>query len=339
MHENTPRTCCLRFAMWYWKKTGYVEIYLLIIQLFDQRNHLIWFFSVCKKASLQENMMLCEWEGGAGWLLSWDRGVSFLPGLPSRSPASTPHNLCTRWPAAHAYSQSLPCAHSTLLLFHFVTWFCSQAALHWFANVRRTQLVWLRSRNPRVIRWTVPVWWEGALLARRGEASTGLATEPGRGWSGSEGVRMGLRISLWSTSPHGGWQPQWWRAASRRSSRSRSGSTLRSSGSWGRTRGMPGGSSSCCCSVRSWSCWWWKGGREVASQRVVGMKSFDCLTGSGARGRGSLAKGQLCFTWNGWKGNVDRYLQTSLSQKQGESLHEQICWSTSNKQKIHFLWC
>ena len=39
----------------------------------------------------------------------------------------------------------------------------------------------------------------------------------------------------------------------------------------------------------------WQGGRW-ASQRVVGMKRFDCLTGSSARGRGSLAMGQLCFT-------------------------------------------
>ena len=142
----------------------------------------------------QENILVCESEGGAGWGVLGRGRPSWRP-LPSqafasRSRDSTPHNLCTRWPAAHAYSHPSPCAHSTLLLFHFVTWFCSQAALHWFANVPRMQLVWLRSRNPWVIRWTVPVRWEGAFLARHGESSAWLA-EPGRGVEWIEGGEDG----------------------------------------------------------------------------------------------------------------------------------------------------
>ena len=118
----------------------------------------------------------CDSRGGAGWGSDGQRryycGLPLVPSLAARSRVSTWHNLCTRFPVAHASSQSSACAHSALLLFHFVTWFCSQPPDHWFAKVPRTQVVWLRSRNPLVIRRTCAlVRWE-AVVARRGETAS-----------------------------------------------------------------------------------------------------------------------------------------------------------------------
>ena len=118
----------------------------------------------------------CDSRGGAGWGSDGQRrcysGLPLVPRQAARSRVSTWHNLCTRFPVAHASSQSSACAHSALLLFHFVTWFCSQPPDHWFAKVPRTQVVWLRSRNPLVIRRTCAlVRWE-AVVARRGETAS-----------------------------------------------------------------------------------------------------------------------------------------------------------------------